>query len=48
MNSKKKKSAESNMILTKWMKKTVLLFMVLSSVSAFERNSKKRVKVTCT
>ena len=46
MNSKKK-SAESNMILTKWMKKMVLLFTVLSSVSAFERNSKKRVKVMC-
>lgn len=44
----KKKSAESNKILTKWMKKTVPLFMVLSSVSAFERNSKKRVKVMCT
>ena len=47
MNSKKK-SAESNMILTKWMEKMVPLFMVLSSVSAFERNSKKRVKVMCT
>ena len=43
----KKKSTESNKILTKWMKKMVPLFMVLSSVSAFERNSKKKVKVTC-
>ena len=42
-----KKSAKSKKNLTKWTKKKVPLFTVLSSVSAFERNSKKEVKVIC-